>query len=516
MNEVIAKLNKFLNCINWSNIDDLNFKEDKNSLVYTKKCNKVEAKNIIDYDFEELFSVFDSSLRIIFNHIDEPKPFTISSNFNKKCANEYIEEMFIAHEIINVELNINKDSLKDKIFDSEFKDKFNIKLFFTDKTFLKYITPLSYRNLENEIYSQIQKTIIIIFNKRVLLYNNLVLIIGGTTIKQLKEYIKTKFNSNLNTDVYEKIIQMRNEQCNWIDCTEWLCPEYLYFDFSVDKFDYDCEFKQYFLSRTVNLIIPFISNYTNQENEQIFSYINGYKKIKIQYSDDITTYDNKMVYFLFKQYSWAYEGDNSDKLSMLRNLMTIFLCEECENSYYQLLLNSSEEIYKSVKNNFDIYLKNNVKEYFTETHQVREMVSKKLKEISDEINDLIGNMNKNFLATIGVILGVAIGYLTKGNIYILKISAMAYGVFIFLNACLTIPYYKKRVDDIQSDYKEHIEMFSKILLTKHMPKYGIDNNVNTFNVYWYIYIFINIVILILTVFFIIKPAYVINLIKYIL
>ncbi|WP_368489345.1 hypothetical protein [Clostridium sp. BJN0013] len=515
MNGVIAELNKFLAYMDWGNVDNLKFTENANYFIYRKQCISSEIRNIINYNFENLFLIFDSSLKIIFSHINEPTPFIISDKFNKQYANEYIEEMFIAHETINVELNINKNILKNKILNSEFKDKFNINLFFTDKMFLEYVNLLSYRNLENELYSQTQKTIIIIFNKTILFYNDLVLIIGGNKIIELENYIKNKFNSILDMELYKKIIRMRNEQCNWIDCPEWLCPEYMYFNFSEDDFIYNYELKQYFLYMTVNLAIPFIANYTNKENNKICSYINGYKKIKIYYMDNIV-YDNNMVYFLFKQYNWAYEGNNSDKLSMLRNLMTIFLCEECESSYYQLILINSEDIYKSVKNNFDIYLKNNVKEYFTETHKVREMVSNKLKEISDEISDLIGNMNKNFLATIGVILGAAIGYLTKGNIYILKISAMAYGIFIFLNASLTIPYYKKRINDIQNDYTEHLKMFSKIVLPKHMPEYGISGNVKVFNKYWFIYIGINFIILVLTFIFVIKTTYAVDFIKNIL
>lgn len=515
MNEVILELNKFLNHVTWLDIDNLNFEENSSSLIYTKKCNSIEAQNIINYNFENLFSIFKSSFKINLSHINEPKPFIIEENFNINYANEYIEEIFIAHKTINVELNINKVSLIEKIFKIEIHDKFNIKLFFSDKNFLKFINQLSYKDLENKIFSQLKKTIIVILNKKILMNNDLVLIIGGSANQEIEEYILNKIDSNIDTNKYKKSIQMRNEQCNWIESTKWLCPEYLYFNSSTEGFYFTYEINQYFFKKTVNLILAFISNYTNKEDEIIYSYINGYKKIKIQYVDNVI-YENKMVYFLFKQYSWAYNGNNSDKLSMLRNLMTIFLCEECENSYYQVLLCSSEDIYKSVQNNFDIYLKNNVKEYFTETHRVREMISDKLKEVSNETNDLIGNMSKNFLTTIGVILGAAIGYLTKMNIYILKVAAIAYGIFILLNAILTVPYYKKRVNEINDNYLEHIDMFKKIVLPKHMPQIGIQKNITNFKIYWISYIVINVIILVITVLFILQTNFFVNLIKYLL
>jgi hypothetical protein len=207
------------------------------------------------------------------------------------------------------------------------------------------------------------------------------------------------------------------------------------------------------------------------------------KKVRIDFSK-LDNYLFNEVKYLFMLYKWVYSDNNSDRISILKNIITIFLCGECTTSYYTLLLRKSREIYKSVLNNFDIYLKENVKTYFEDRHKVKEMITNKSKEITIQIGALLEVMSKNFLTTAGIILVAMIGYLTKADLQILKIAVAEYGLFIVVNGLYYFPFYLVKVIEINHDYYEHIETFRKTLIPADIPE---DSRIKKTNIIFYVY-----------------------------
>jgi len=155
----------------------------------------------------------------------------------------------------------------------------------------------------------------------------------------------------------------------------------------------------------------------------------------------------------------VYSEKSPDRISILRNLTSIFLCEECNASYYELLLIKSKSIYKSVLENFELYFKENVKQYFTERSKVKETITNRYKDIANEINSIIDTMNKNLITTIGLVLGAIVGYIAKPNIIIIKVAAVCYIAFLIISGTYFFTYYRYRLYFIVNDFKDSLESF---------------------------------------------------------
>jgi hypothetical protein len=513
MGTILLEFQNFLEstCLKTSDIheDDTILEIKKNS------CTEEEIGILVNYDFNGIFDLFSSSITIRIFNSDALKSIYIKKGFDKGYVSEEVEDMIETYKTADIELLVVKESFKEQLINRfEQLESLNTKVYFKLDNFYKLFKGSSLLNLETQLFKKNSKTVVLILEDNLLAYNNLFLLVGGTYIPQINSIIKEKFCKDIDTEKLEEIVRLRNELCYWHDATKWLSPDYIYINFKNDDFVYQKDFEYMILSKTTDLIIPYIADYTaiDDTNNELYSIINGYKKVRIPYEKN-EKYDFNQVEYLYSIYKWIYDDKNADRISIARNIITILLCGECQGSYYNVLLTNSYNIYKSITKNFDIYLKNNVKEYFEERHKIREMITNKSKDISYQINALIENMTKSFLTSIGVVLIAGLGYLSKGNIYILKVSAIAYGLFIFFNAALTSPYYFFRVKEVIKDYDEHIDAFKKILLPQDIPNNGVNGSKIRFYWYWGASIVINIFILILTLYSIFNTKVLIDMLK---
>lgn len=475
----------------------------------------VDSLEVLGYYAEETDDIFSIS----FNYNKKLTSFIEYSYLSKlknmfsECMNLYISSS-INNEIDIFEFLEDEDELEDelrsiRINSSKFKlilnkeafikKKFgtlknsNLIFFVNESSVLKYLDKDIYE-LENKIFNKDKKNTFVLGNSKTFLKNDY-LMISNMQRENFAIEISDFDESppNINT---KKIISIRNELCNWINGTKWLCPDYIYFDFKNSNFIFSQKLRNMLLKYCVNISTAFIANYTNVDEQtgMLFSNINGSKKITVEYKNDVE-YDIEMVKYIFQQYKWVYESNNSDKIGILRNTISMFLCDECKYSCYELMINKAADIYYSTCKTFDNYLNGKVKEYFEEQHKFREMLSNKCKDITNEIESIIETMNKNFLTSIGVILAGAIGYVAKSNIYILKVSIILYGLFMLANAIFYIPFYKLKVDEIISDYSEHVKTFKKFLGEKGIPDdKRIINIKKKFQIYWKRLIWINILL----------------------
>jgi len=219
---------------------------------------------------------------------------------------------------------------------------------------------------------------------------------------------------------------------------------------------------------------------------------------------------------LFKIYEWVYSDKNADRISIVRNITTIFLCEDCNCSYYELFLRNARRIYKSVLDNFDIYLKDNVKQYFAERSKIRDLITSKCKEMSNEINSVIDTMNKSLITSAGIILAAIVGYVSKSNVIILKVSALVYMGFLIINAVYYLTYYRKRVGFIKYDFIERVAMFKNVLCEEEIPGYEstvVNQSEASFWKYWWSSLILNVIFLLATILAFFNIQWIANILK---
>ncbi|GAA0226545.1 hypothetical protein [Marinomonas primoryensis] len=138
------------------------------------------------------------------------------------------------------------------------------------------------------------------------------------------------------------------------------------------------------------LCLTFISDFSSIHDDDLEIQIKGYKKVldKLSFSEmKVANHDE-----IYNVYSWAYsEGSFVDKIGVARNVMSIHLVDG-------RLLNIENGLLDSILSGYDLYLKENVKQYI---------------EIKNKINDfLYGQSDKALDLTKSVFSTVKAGIWT--------------------------------------------------------------------------------------------------------
>lgn len=119
-------------------------------------------------------------------------------------------------------------------------------------------------------------------------------------------------------------------------------------------------------------------------DDEIIFRLEGYKTVKG--SLDINSLDLESSNEYCKIFDWVYnEGNVSDKIGLARNIISIHLTD-----LTQLTLKGNP--YFSVKSGYDIYLKDNIKQYI----DIRDKISSQLFEFSQRSNKLVEEYGNNF------------------------------------------------------------------------------------------------------------------------
>lgn len=469
------------------NVLDYDLEELENT-IYIKL--QIDATKIKSNYFDNIFKLFGCSLAIKFQKsIDLPQEciYIESSEDIKEHIND-LEDM--CDDSIDLIIIINKDKFITELFkETSIQNKFNVLLFYNEAELLNILNK-SYKEIENKLFDRDKKTVVILMDGTVFIENKYILI-SGLEKEGLFEILNQQLNIVINQDKRDKVIEIRNENCHWVNETEWLIPDYLMFDFNNKNVIITERLKNILLKKLMNIILPFICNYTNTDADKnkTFSIINGQKKITIMYNSKANFTENVLT--LYKLYKWAFNDDSSDKLIILRNIISIYLCEQCKTSSYQSLINEAIEIDDSTRSNFEIYLKENVENYFIERNRVGNLVSNKANDITKEIHSIVESMNKNLITSIGIVFVAMIGYSAKANELIVKSAIIFYIIYFSFTGIVSLIYYAGRQKFIKEDYYEHIDNFKKILILRDMPKYEgstLETVSNSFWNYWILYL----------------------------
>jgi hypothetical protein len=117
----------------------------------------------------------------------------------------------------------------------------------------------------------------------------------------------------------------------------------------------------------------------------------------------------------FKLFDWAYENGSSDKLGIVRQVISLQLEEEAPEEEaaknYPALVERAGEILGIAKSNFQLFLRRSVELYFDKRLKVSEFLRQFSAEMSASVSDLTSELVGNVYRTIGVILGVVIAAL---------------------------------------------------------------------------------------------------------
>lgn len=209
---------------------------------------------------------------------------------------------------------------------------------------------------------------------------------GTETIKFVSQ--KEQSSSNEIKFSREAISSKRNKSCHFINDSEYkFVPE----DFFITSSGfYHADIKSVFDSLLTTFLIVHLADtseiiFNDKDNVLHIDYkFKGYRLITEMIA--LESINSRNASELFDIYKWIYDSGNFiDKIGLARNIISIHMVDKSMTS-----INSGT--LKSIESGYDIYLKDNVKQYI----EIKNKISEFLIAQSDKASDITKNMFSTF------------------------------------------------------------------------------------------------------------------------
>lgn len=399
----------------------------------------------------------------------------------------------------------NKTKLKLIIDKAEFikiknKNDANVLYFVENSKFIEFISKDVYY-LESEIFSKDKKNIFILGDINQYFYNEFYIVTNmeRTNFTKEIEYFIENSKNNMPLDK----IDTRNEFCNWVDGSHFLTPDVMHIDTNEVNYVISKEFISSLHKIIIDLIIPFISNFTGIIDNEYKSLINGNKRIKICYDLKPEDYSSEAYEHLYGLYQWIYEESTFDKINICRNVISILVVAKCQGSAYKTILENCDWLATSVQGNFLDFLQKNINSFFNEQNTMIKKLSDNITGINNQVSELTKITTTNITSFLGTVIAAVIGYIAKGDIVYIKILSFLYICFLIINSVFNIPISIIRASQYKNDFNLNKGLYLKLYPDDSSIKKMDDRN--CFNSWIFvIYTFFTIGLIAIIIIFIMK------------
>ncbi|GLI56996.1 hypothetical protein PM10SUCC1_25100 [Propionigenium maris DSM 9537] len=469
MEKILGQINKTLN------LKEMELVQHKDSFSYEK----IYTSDFIEEIFSQLKEIQNESLKIFIG--------------GYPIESETAQNTIFEGEPLKIELRFSKKNIFSTLFPDEDFDNYTFQVFKDLKKIEKKINPYNLKLFEQNFFKTRKKCINLLIEDDIYIENDYLVFISLNNCSAITSF----FNYEKRLEFIESIIETREDYCHWTEGTSNLIPEVFKFHFENNKFHTNSELEVLFNASLVNCIIAYLANFTkkNDVDSELtqHSYFVGKKKIGIKAKKSIP--DITEALYLFKLYRWAYESKTYERLGVIRNVVSVFLCNGNEDSNYFSLLKTAEKIYQSSQNNYDVYLNEKVDNYFLELRKFNEEIEKKSTQISESISSIIESMNKNFLALTATIVAIGFSYskLENLNLKLIRVIALIYRIYILITSLYSFTYYYNKVNIIKKSYDNQKNEVKKFLRDSDIPKdneSSVEMSKGIFKIYLNISIFI--------------------------
>ncbi|EUD01857.1 MULTISPECIES: hypothetical protein [Providencia] len=195
----------------------------------------------------------------------------------------------------------------------------------------------------------------------------------------------------------QSLISKRNKSCHFtFDSELKFIPD----DF---KLLTNCPYesiKLLFDKLLITLSLVYLSDYSDlklESNEVIFK-LKGYRLINNTIL--INEITSESLHIIYDIYSWVYtDGNFIDKLGLARNIISLYTKE---NDITKL----SDGVLKSIESGYDIYLKENVKQYIEIKNKISEFLISQSDKASDITKNMFSSLKSSFWSIITFFLSI--------------------------------------------------------------------------------------------------------------
>ena len=429
--------------------------------------------SIVDLNISERIKVYEASFKLsvvppyeyflnIINSISERDKISIdiqdtTENIlniiasDEKKYNEFMQQL-IDDEEIYVKVKIDKE-VKDNHFsvysyDSFAEDLLDLSINEAMLAFSELMKDVTDK-LVIEMFSDTKN-----FNTKTIFFTTMENVLIDTEVRRENRINNCRETSYFyNFDIYELIPDDFKIMCNYEDNP------------LTDLFD----------KITSLLSICFISSSCSIKDDKLVGIINGQRAKEYVYEIS-GIHENK---YLYNVYNWIYtEGCCLDKALIARNVISLY-CKELT------LFEIDEKVMGSIQSNYNLYLKDNVKDYLELKNKVAGFINDTILRTGEYATALLDKFKTNFLALFGFLFTVMLSNIVSNkpldNIFtkditvlseVVLIGSIAYSIICFLQARYEV---KKAYDSYKILKENYKDIFDE---TDLLELFGNDKKIN--------------------------------------
>lgn len=209
----------------------------------------------------------------------------------------------------------------------------------------------------------------------------------------------------------------------------------------------------------VLLSISFIATSSSINGSQLKGVINGQRTA--EYCCEINQLQNNNI--LYSIYNWIYtDGSSIDKAIIARNVISL----HCR---YVSIIEIDEKVMASIQSNYNLYLKENVKDYLELKNKVAEFISENVSKTGEYATGLLDKFKSNIIAIFGFIFTVILANIVSDqpldNLFTREITILVECVLIGSFVYLFICYFQSRyeIGKVYDSYEQLKLNYNEIL-----------------------------------------------------
>lgn len=226
-----------------------------------------------------------------------------------------------------------------------------------------------------------------------------------------------------------------------------------------------------FQKLTFLLSISFIATSSSISGSYLKGIINGQRTM--EYQCEINQLPNNKN--LYSIYNWIYtEGNAIDKAIIARNVISL----HCK---YVPVTEIDDKVMASIQSNYNLYLKENVKEYLDLKNKVAEFISETISKTGEYATGLLDKFKGNIIAIFGFMFSVILANVVSDqpldNIFTKEITTLVecviVGSFVYLVICYLQSRYE--IQKVYDSYNQLKQNYKEILTEEDLHEiFGDD------------------------------------------
>ncbi len=421
MKEHVDSLNDYLQMIGHPPVE----RTENGTLVIRHALTKVDLGNLDKARLGAFLTLFGDSVQCMVSRMVG----TQSIDNLKLCATvlangtfeRYLADM-PADGNYQLRTTIDKAVLLKSIFGA-FEETI---LFYFDSTPLLTQLNSDLLTIENAWFSKRGKVFLLLGDRDLMLVGDVLHVFGRIPEQTIKHYVSQPLTVE-EKQKHQGRLSIRAAETHWQNGPRLILPEHL--RVRDETPGGDKLFKPGLNKHFLDLTIAGLANYTRPEGSGLIVLFEGQKRLEVGPNDGSPVSD-EVCNGWFRIYDWAYENRTRDKLSIIRNLVTLQPYTSADKNL-GVITSKVDMLSRSAQDHYVKFIGESIKEYFDKLKEAATYVQSKVDAVGQQVNGLVDVFTKNLLALAGFVIGTVLAKLIDQNLArIYPLIAVAFVIYM--------------------------------------------------------------------------------------